>query len=207
MGVKNVGFCAVAIGLLVLAACGPNLQPYQVKLDSPYQHAVNGMKLLKLDKIDGAHREFSRAEELDPDYAPAHIGLGLVYGLRRDFPKAMGALQEAGQHVRGDHQQVALGIAFMRLYMFGREKLSAAWLLRVEDEFNQARRLAPHRPEIFFQLGLAYKLASIDGRPPEELDKIVRLNKGYLEEEDLVKNLPSLPDALAPGGKIVSTHK
>ena len=202
MGLKNFGFCAAAIGLLVLASCGPNLPPYQVKLDSPYHHAVNGMKLLKLDKIDGAHREFSRAEELDPDYAPAHIGLGLVYSLRRDFPKAMDTLQEAGRHVRGNHQQVALGIAFMRFYMLGRENLSTDWLLQVETEFNQAKRLAPQRPEIFFQMGLAYKLMGLNGRSDEELDKVVRLNQGYLEEEDLVKNLPSPPGAPAPEGKV-----
>ena len=53
-------------------------------LDTPENHVNNGNILLKSGKIDDAFREFSRAQELDANYAPAYVGLGLVYGVKGD---------------------------------------------------------------------------------------------------------------------------
>jgi tetratricopeptide (TPR) repeat protein len=53
-------------------------------LDTPVNHVNNGNILLKAGKIDDALREFSRAKKLDPNYSPAYVGLGLVYGIKGD---------------------------------------------------------------------------------------------------------------------------
>jgi len=77
-------FLLAAFCLFVLFACSTMPIEENTWLDTPRNHVNNGNILLKAGKIDDAFREFSRAKELDANYPPAYVGLGLVYGVKGD---------------------------------------------------------------------------------------------------------------------------
>ena len=88
-----------------LYACAPTAMKSNTRLDTPVHHVHNGNTLLKAGKIDDAFREFSRAEELDPNYSPAYVGLSLVYGLKGDDATSAMYLKKAVNLLKGTHQK------------------------------------------------------------------------------------------------------
>ena len=63
-----------------------------------------------------AHIEFNRAIELDPNYAPAYVGLGLVAGRRGDPEKGMEIMKKARELARDEEQRknVQAGFEILR---------------------------------------------------------------------------------------------
>jgi tetratricopeptide (TPR) repeat protein len=106
-------FCSLCI--LFLSACGPISAYHHAALDSPSRHVDNGMKFLQINKIDAAILEFSRASELDPDFAPAYTGLGLAYSKMGDFVKGYEFIELAAKNARGYEQESAVKDARMQL--------------------------------------------------------------------------------------------
>ena len=88
-----------------LFACAPVSMESNYWLDTPVHHVNNGNTLLKAGKIDDAFREFSRAEELDPNYSPTYVGLSLVYGLRGDDATSAMYLKKAVDLLKETHQK------------------------------------------------------------------------------------------------------
>ena len=66
--------------LLAALGCGPDNIFIRQGLDTPSHHVNNGNQFMNSGKLDAANNEFSRALELDPNYAPAYVGLGMVAG-------------------------------------------------------------------------------------------------------------------------------
>lgn len=100
---------------LWLGACGPDTIFLRPGLDTPGQHVANGNVLLKQQKLDAAFREFNRAQMLEPNYAPAHVGLGKIWGLRGEVGKARAAMDRAQAVARGEseRQDVSEGRQFL----------------------------------------------------------------------------------------------
>ena len=98
-----------------LCACGPDTIFLRPGLDTPGQHVANGNTLLKQNKLEAAFREFNRAKMLEPNYAPAHVGLGKIWGLRGDLEKGRAALDKAEAVARGEseRQSVSEGRRFL----------------------------------------------------------------------------------------------
>lgn len=76
-------------------ACGPIVVYPIAELDTAARHTYNGEKLLRLQKLDAALREFRHAIELDPNYFKAYVGLGLTYGKRGDHSRGMSVMEQA----------------------------------------------------------------------------------------------------------------
>lgn len=91
-----------------LSACGPDTIFLRPGLDTPGQHVANGNMLLKQKKLDAAFREFNRAQMLEPNYAPAHVGLGKIWGLRGEVGKARAAMDRAQAVARGESERQAV---------------------------------------------------------------------------------------------------
>jgi tetratricopeptide (TPR) repeat protein len=89
---RNMLFTVLCV---LLYACASTTMESNTWLDTPVHHVKNGNTLLKAGKIDDAFREFSRANELDPNYSPAYVGLSLVYGLRGDDASSAMYLKKA----------------------------------------------------------------------------------------------------------------
>lgn len=106
--------CSI-ICISLFSACGPISSYHHTALDSPSRHVENGMKFLNINKFDAAVQEFSRARELDPEYAPAYTGLGLAYGRMGDFVKGYEFIELATKKARGYEQESAVKNARMQL--------------------------------------------------------------------------------------------
>jgi tetratricopeptide (TPR) repeat protein len=106
--------CSI-ICIFLFSACGPISSYRHTALDTPSRHVDNGLKFLQINKIDAAVLEFSRATELDPEYAPAYTGLGLAYGRMGDFVKGYEFMELATKKARGYEQESAVKDARMQL--------------------------------------------------------------------------------------------
>ena len=104
-----------SIWLVVLSSCCPITAYHQQVLDTPSRHVDNGMKLLSIDKFDAAVLEFSRARELDPDFAPAYTGLAIAYGRMGKLDKGYEFIELAQKNARGSAQESAIKDARQQL--------------------------------------------------------------------------------------------
>ena len=103
------------ICLIILVACGPETILLRPSLDSPSHHVDNGYKLMAYGKTDAAMREFKRSIELDPTYAPAFVGLGIVYGIQGDLDQGRAMMEEARALARSEEQRKEVEMGFERL--------------------------------------------------------------------------------------------
>ncbi len=101
--------------LLILVSCGPKTIVLRPSLDTPVQHVDNGNKLMAYGKTDAAIREFKRSMELDAGYAPAYVGLGIVYGMKGDFDQGRALMETAKTLARSDEQKKEVEMGFKRL--------------------------------------------------------------------------------------------
>ena len=101
--------------IFFFSACGSIASYHHSVLDTPSRHVDNGLKFLNINKFDAAVLEFSRATELDPEYAPAYTGLGLAYGRMGDFVKGYEFIELATKKARGYDQESAAKNARMQL--------------------------------------------------------------------------------------------
>ena len=168
----------------LFSACGPKTIIPQAILDSPRHHASNGKTLLANEKVNAAFYEFNRAKVLDPKYAPAYVGLGLVAGFRGNFEKGLTNIKDARKHARDNEQKVAVEVAYMRIYTMGSDRLDKNWLDVVKIAFNRARQMAPDAPEPYFFMGRAYKLSNEFAKAKILFKKVIDLDNGYVYEAD-----------------------
>lgn len=103
------------ICIFLFSTCSPISSYRYTALDTPSRHVDNGMKFMQINKFDAAVSEFSRAAELDPEYAPAYTGMGLAYGRMGDFVKGYEYMELATKKARGYEQESAVKDARMRL--------------------------------------------------------------------------------------------
>jgi len=101
--------------LLISVSCGPETILLRPSLDSPSQHVDNGYKLMAYGKIEAAIREFKRSMELDDAYAPAYVGLGIVYGIQGDLDQGRVMMQKAKTLARNAEQRKEVEMGFERL--------------------------------------------------------------------------------------------
>lgn len=101
--------------LLTLVSCGPETIILRPSLDSPVQHVDNGYKLMAYGKTDAAIREFKRSMELDADYAPAYVGLGIVYGMEGDLARGRILMEKARRLAISEEHKKEVEMGFERL--------------------------------------------------------------------------------------------
>ena len=105
MDFRKIFSVMAVICMLILLACGPNIKVLDAQLDTPENHVKNGDMLLKTGKIDAAFREFTRAQELDPMYPQAYIGLALVHGIKGDYETSFEYMKKAIDMIRATDSQ------------------------------------------------------------------------------------------------------
>ena len=101
--------------LLTLVSCGPETILLRPSLDTPSHHVDNGYKLMAYGKTDAAMREFKRSMELNPEYAPAYVGLGIVYGMQGDLEQGRTLMKKAKSLARNGEQKKEVEMGFERL--------------------------------------------------------------------------------------------
>jgi tetratricopeptide (TPR) repeat protein len=199
---------SITIGLLgfilvfIFYACRPALRAPEAELDTPEHHVMNGMKLLKKGRIDDAFRDFNRAKELDPKFSGAYVGLGLVWGHRGDFKKAMNnmALSKKYAHTKEEEANTCIGL--MRLYTLGKTKLDDDWLEETEDAFEDAITLIPDSSAAYFYMGVAYKEAYKFNEASTRFKKVLELNDRYVADADAAYKVVQKIQRAMPGTTI-----
>ena len=101
--------------LIILVSCGPETILLRPSLDSPTHHVDNGYKLMAYGKTEAATREFKRSIELDETYAPAYVGLGIVYGMQGDLVQGRTMMEKAKSLARNEEQRKEVEMGFERL--------------------------------------------------------------------------------------------
>ncbi|MBW2645159.1 MAG: tetratricopeptide repeat protein [Deltaproteobacteria bacterium] len=182
---RLAAICLVGFMLLfVFYACRPAVRAPEAELDTPEHHVMNGMKLLKKGKIDDAFRDFNLAKELDPKFSGAYVGLGLVWGHREDFEKAMKNMKLAKKYADTKEEEANAYIGSMRLYTLGKNKIDEDWLEETEDAFEDAIDLMPHSSAAYFYMGVAYKEAYEFGKASQNFAKVLDLDDEYVADAD-----------------------
>mgnify|MGYP001823804766 CR=1 FL=1 len=113
--VRNLVPILPVVCLLTLVSCGPEPILLRPSLDTPFQHVDNGYKLMAYGKIDAAIREFKRSMELDAGYAPAYVGLGIVYGMEGDPARGRILMEKARTLARSEEHKKEVEMGFERL--------------------------------------------------------------------------------------------
>ncbi len=106
---------------MILVSCGPETILLRPSLDSPSQHVDNGYKLMAYGKTEAAMREFERSIELDENYAPAYVGLGIAYGMQEDLVQGRAMMEKAKALARNDEQRKEVEMGFERLDFIEKE--------------------------------------------------------------------------------------
>ena len=128
---------------LLAVACASPLKSQGVG-DTAAHHYTVGMKFLETGEAARAQEEFERARGLDPDYAPAYEGLGLVALARKDNAAAE-AFFKRSKSKDGKYVPAYLGLA--RTYMAMNE------LNRARDEAESAITIEPKNARAHLVLG------------------------------------------------------
>lgn len=173
-------FCG--FGILLLCACIPEIIPYESVLDTPSRHYKNGMKLLHAGKIDASKSEFNRCLEIDREYAPGYVGLGLISGLKGDYSDALDKMNLAGLFTRNRHEAALVHVGIMRIYLMGGEQISSDWLQKTEEHYEKSILLAPEIPDAYYFMGIAYKMALRWDKALQEFLHVVNLNGDFAAE-------------------------
>ena len=113
--VRNLLPLLPLVFLLTLVSCGPETILLRPNLDSPSQHVDNGYKLMAYGKTDAAVREFKRSIELDAEYAPAYVGLGIVYGIKGDLAQGRALMEQAKALAKNEEHNKEVEMGFERL--------------------------------------------------------------------------------------------
>ena len=104
------------IALVLILGCGPETIFMRPSLDTPSQHVTNGQQLLERGKIEDAYREFSRAKELNPQYTPAYIGLGIALGHKGDLNNGLKYLDQAKHLAASSEERAAVQNGYDQFY-------------------------------------------------------------------------------------------
>ena len=122
MILKTIYKAVLMISLFSILACGPETIFIRHGLDTPSHHVDNGYKLMAYDKQEAALREFERAKELDPNYSPAYVGLGIVYGMQGDLELGRSYMTQAEKLAQNEDQRQEVKMGFERLDYIEKEQ-------------------------------------------------------------------------------------
>ena len=112
MRLKAIYISALVICSLGFISCGPETILLRPNIDTPSHHIDNGYKLMAYGKLDAAIQEFTRARELNTDYAPAYVGLGIAYGMQGNLEKGRALMKQAQSLAQNDEERKEVAMGF-----------------------------------------------------------------------------------------------
>jgi Tfp pilus assembly protein PilF len=215
--ISYLSCCMLATVMAVSAiSCSPRAMQPLSRLDTPEHHTSTGIKLLQQEKCADAGREFELALKLDPGYAKAATGAGMVRACRGDFAGAREALEQAKTYVRSDEEMLFVlagqlhvdGLSRARCLQIGTECTNdGGWLARAKETFDRALRIDPESGSVHYYMGECY-LAAFDLEAAGRMfSRVLDLNRGFAGQADarwkLVQKIQRAVPATATGRKIV----
>lgn len=199
---RNIIIIFAVIGLFLMVGCGPKPVAPQAELDTPDHHVSNGNKLLKEGNIEDALREFNRAKDLDPDYSPAYVGIGLVRGKGGAFDKGIDSMKKAEGLAKTEQQKYVVDVGYMRLYTMGQESLSKKWVKQVEKYFKKAVKIDPQESAAYYYMGIAYKMNKNFDFAKLQLSNVLERGGEFAEDANKQFEIIQRIERALPGAKI-----
>jgi tetratricopeptide (TPR) repeat protein len=192
------------VSVFLLTGCGGQHSTLQSFLDTPRHHASNGFNFLNRGQVSDAEREFQSALRLDHSFSQAHCGLGLIAGIREDYPLAFQSMALARRYAKTDEDRAMFAVGEMRLYTMKKGK---GWLDHVEVFFQDATKSVAESPEAYYYLGVAYKEAYRFQDAEKAFKKVLALNSRLFwqakrESRVIRKVIKAMPES--PVGKRIA---
>jgi len=189
MKVKKI---PVFLSLLILFQCAANRNTPET-LESIYER---GQYYISTGDFEKAKQEFLKIQSINPQFAPAYEGLGLVYFNERNLRFAEAFYKRAIE--TDDTWYPAYSGLAKVLYEKRDYENSLEYLVR-------ARESGIDNFELYFYLGLVYKRLKEYSKAKENFEKALKINPDNIEvknELDLVsgrvRELPGYPSILPP---------
>ena len=213
--------CLLAALMAILAAsCAPKaIQPLGW-LDTPEHHTVTGIKLLQQEKCVDAGREFELALQLNPRYAKAAAGSGLVKACRGDFAGARESLEQATMYAQSDEDMLFVLTGQIQVNASSRAvclKIGIecpkddGWLKAAKETFDRALRIDPAAAAVHYYMGECYLMAFDLETAGRLFSRVLDLNRGYVGQADdrwkLVQKIQRAMPATAAGKKIALVER
>ena len=209
----------VAAGVLMIS-CGPKAQQPLSQLDTPEHHTFTGIRLLDQEKFADAGREFELALRLDPRYAKAHAGIGLVKAYQGDFTGGLESLKQAEKYARSDEEKVFVQVGYIRVNTLSRAaclrvgtecKPDDAWLANAKDAFDRAVLIDPKAAAAYYFMGEAYLTAFNLDQAGGMFSRVLSLKSEYVKEADnrwkLVQKIQRAMPGTVTGKKIALVER
>jgi hypothetical protein len=213
-------FLLVITAGVLMISCGPKAQQPLSQLDTPEHHTFAGIRLLTQEKFADAGREFELALRLDPRYAKAHAGSGLVKAHQGDFKGALNDLTQAEKNARSDEEKVFVLVGVIRVNALshtacrriGSEcRPDEDWLKDSKGAFDRAILIDPKAAEAYYFMGECY-LAALDLELSGKMfSRVLDLNAARVDEADrrwkLVQKIQRAMPGTLTGKKIALVER
>jgi tetratricopeptide (TPR) repeat protein len=186
------------VGMLALIGCAEDRVKSEAALDTPQHHYSTGLRLMAKNDNDGAMKAFQRAVALDPDFAPGHAGVGLVYGTKGMYTEAYESIAKA-RKLQNDPKMVVAQVARIRVLSMERRE---GWLADAESAYREAHKRAPDNAELHYYMGKAYRVAFEFDQAAEQFKTVLDLNKEFVGDADKEWKLVQKIQRAAPGTQI-----
>lgn len=208
-----------AMGILTVS-CGPKAQQPLSRLDTPEHHTVTGIRLLDQEKYADAGRAFALALRLDPRFAKASVGAGLVKAHQGNLTDARELLQQAETQARSDEEKIFVLGGKIRINTLSHAEClrigsgctpDDSWLKSSQEAFNRALLLDPKAADAYYFMGEAYLTAMDLERAGRMFSRVLDLNTTYLDEADrrwkLVQKIQRAKPGTMTGRKIALVER
>jgi len=197
------------MAFLFMISCAQTVRVPTSQLDTPDHHFATGMKLLNQEKFGDAQREFELAIELDPQYAKAQAGIGLVKAYQADYKAGFAALDKAWGYAKTDEERLFIHVGYIRVNTLSHaycmqvgvvcKRVDKDWLDISRGEFEKAIQVDPASSAAYYYMGLCYKAALDVVQAGRMFAKVLELRKDYTGEADLQWNLMQKIQRAMPG--------
>lgn len=128
-----------------------------------------GTVLVRAGKLQDAESAFLASLKLNPKQADVHANLGVVYYQQGEMPAAAASFEEA---LRQNANDAAT------LYLLAAVRLQQKDLAAAESLLKKAQSLDPRLPEVYYGLGVLYRL---QGQPQDAIaafEKFIEIGPG-----------------------------
>ena len=187
---------------VAFAGCGPRHLPPESPLDTPQAHYQTGLERFERGDLWIAEAEFERARSLDPDFAGTFVGSALIAMNHQDFWQAYQELEQALHRDRSFTDAYVVRGRVTTAEGVTKEISVEAWLPTALKAYEQAAKLDPLRPDIYFHRGRTLLKANDLERARKAFTEVIRLNTGALVPKALaqVERIQAIERAV-PGSK------
>ena len=176
--VKAVALCFF---LSLTLSCATGTYRTLGLLDTPGQHVRSGFTLVQKKYLTDAEREFSAALQLDPSFAEAHRGLGIVYLMGGRYGEASDALENALKYTSSDRVTALVHVAFIRLHTGWKGE---NWAYEAADSFVKAIVHARNLPDAYYYMGMAFKANGDFALAAKAFERVLEMNSHLSAEAE-----------------------